>query len=72
MSERTISEKALEILFNRFLLQCFPLGAVQLFAPTTVEEFRSGYDSRVVGFSSLRELYLQFKAPSLLARDASP
>lgn len=63
MSKRTISEKSLEILFNRFLLQSFQLGAVQLFAPTSVEEFRSGYDSKIVGFSSLRELYLQFKAP---------
>jgi hypothetical protein len=63
MSERPISEKALEILFNRYLLQSFPLGAVQLLAPTTFEEFRSGYDSKVVGFSSLRELYLQFKSP---------
>lgn len=63
MNKRPISEKSAEILFNRFLLQSFPLGRVQLFAPTSFEEFRNGYDARVVGFSSFRELYLQFKAP---------
>lgn len=60
---RPVSEKAAEILFNRFLLQSFPLGGVQLFAPSSIEEFRNGYDAKIVGFSSLREMYLQFKAP---------
>jgi hypothetical protein len=63
VSVRPISEKAAEILFNRFLLQSFPLGGVQLFAPSSFEEFRNGYDARVLSFSSFRELYLQFKAP---------
>src|SRR5262245_32573423 len=62
-SFRPVSEKAAEILFNRFLLQSFPLGGVQLFAPSSFEEARTGYDARVVGFSSFREIYLQFKAP---------
>jgi len=63
VSVRPISEKAAEILFNRFLLQSFPLGSIQLFAPSSAEEFRNGYDAMLVGFSSLREVYLQFKAP---------
>ena len=64
MSDRPVSEKAAEILFNRFLLQSFPLGGVQLFAPSSIEEFKKGYDTKVTGWSSLRELYLQFKAPT--------
>jgi hypothetical protein len=63
VSARPISEKAAEILFNRFLLQSFPLGGVQLFAPSSIDEFKKGYDTSVAGFSSLREVYLQFKAP---------
>lgn len=63
MSARPFSEKTAEILFNRFLLQAFPLGSVQLFAPSSLDELKKGYDSKVAGFSPLRELYLQFKAP---------
>jgi hypothetical protein len=63
VSARPVSEKAAEILFNRFLLQSFPLGGVQLFAPSSIDEFRKGYDAKVAGFRSLREVYLQFKAP---------
>ncbi|MCI1192604.1 hypothetical protein MOJ79_12190 [Calidifontimicrobium sp. SYSU G02091] len=64
-----VSEKAAEILFNRFMLQWFGLGAAQLFAPTSPQEFACGYDGKVVGFDAMRELYLQFKAPSLSRRD---
>lgn len=64
-----VSEKAAEILFNRYMLQWFGLGKAQLFAPTSPEEFVHGYDAKVVGFPSLRELYLQFKAPSYSKRD---
>jgi hypothetical protein len=64
MSVRPVSEKAIEILFNRCVLQSFDLGSVQLFAPTSVEEFERGYDGRVVGPRALREIYLQFKAPT--------
>lgn len=64
-----VSEKAAEILFNRHMLQWLGLGKAQLFAPTTPEEFRSGYDAKIVGTDSLRELYLQFKAPNYSERD---
>jgi hypothetical protein len=64
-----VSEKAAEILFNRFMLQWFGLGDAQLFAPTSTQEFACGYDGKVVGFDAMRELYLQFKAPSLSQRD---
>jgi hypothetical protein len=64
-----VFEKAAEILFNRFMLQWFGLGGAQLFAPTTTQEFTCGYDGKVVGFDAMRELYLQFKAPSLSQRD---
>lgn len=59
-----VSEKSIEILFNRCLLQSFELGAVHLFAPTSFEEYRSGYDGKIVGKRPLREMYLQFKSPS--------
>lgn len=64
MGIRPVSEKAAEILFNRSLLQAFQLGKVQLFAPTSHEEFENGYDAKVVGFTPIRELYLQFKSPT--------
>lgn len=64
-----VSEKAAEILFNRFMLQWFGLGGAQLFAPTSPQEFACGYDGKVVGFGAMRELYLQFKAPTLSQRD---
>lgn len=64
-----VSEKAAEILFNRYMLQWLGLGKAQLFAPSTPEEFVSGYDAKVVGADSMRELYLQFKAPTYSERD---
>ena len=64
MSVRPASEKAAEILFTRFLLQSFPLGSVQLFAPSSIEESKNGYDTSVAGCSLLHEVYLQFKAPT--------
>jgi hypothetical protein len=64
-----VSEKAAEILFNRFMLQWFGLGGAQLFAPTSRQEYDHGYDGKVVGFGAMRELYLQFKSPSLSERD---
>jgi hypothetical protein len=63
VSVRPFSEKTAEILFNRFLLQAFPLGGVQLFAPSSNDERKKGYDTQVTGFSSFLELCLQFKAP---------
>jgi hypothetical protein len=44
-----MSEKAAEILFNRYMLQSFGLGGAQLFAPSSIEEFKNGYDG---GFKS--------------------
>jgi hypothetical protein len=64
LSNKPVSEKSIEILFNRCLLQSFPLGSIHLFAPTSFEEFRSGYDGKIVGKRPLREMYLQYKAPS--------
>jgi hypothetical protein len=63
MSYQPISEKIAEILFNRFFLQASPLGSLELFAPSSAEEFRRGYDAKVIGRSTFREIYLQFKAP---------
>jgi hypothetical protein len=68
MSFRPVSEKAAEILFTRFMLQAFPLGQLELFAPSSAEEFISGYDAKLVGRASFRELYLQFKAPTYSER----
>jgi hypothetical protein len=64
VSARPFSEKTAEILFNRFLLQAFPLGGVQLFAPSTFDELKKGYDTSITGCASLQEVYLQFKAPT--------
>jgi hypothetical protein len=64
-----ISEKAAEILFCRHMLQWLGLGNAQLFAPTTRKEYESGYDSKIVGSDSMREIYLQFKAPTYSERD---
>ena len=61
---KPVSEKAAEILFNRFLLQSFPLGTIELFAPSSAQEFKSGYDSKLAGHVAFREIYLQFKAPT--------
>lgn len=57
-------EKTAEILFNRYMLQGFRLGEVTTYAPTSREEARAGYDSKLVGLSQFRELYLQFKSPA--------
>jgi hypothetical protein len=62
---RPVSEKAAEILFTRFMLQAFPLGKIEIFAPSSAEEFITGYDARFVGEDPFRQIYLQFKAPSL-------
>jgi hypothetical protein len=61
---KPIPEKTEEILFNRFFLQGFRLGEVTMYAPSTVEEARNGYDSMFTGLSIFREIYLQFKAPT--------
>ncbi|MFT3879956.1 MAG: hypothetical protein QM703_09895 [Gemmatales bacterium] len=70
MSLQPISEKTAEILFNRYLLQSFPLGGVELFAPTSFEEYKNGYDAKFYGTSSFREIYLQFKSPTYSASKA--
>ena len=61
---RPVSEKAAEILFTRFMLQAFPLGHIELFAPSSREEFVTGYDAHFVGPDPFRQLCLQFKAPT--------
>lgn len=55
-------------MFNRCMLQWFGLGNAQLYAPTSLEEFKQGYDGKVVGLSAMREVYLQFKAPTFSDR----
>lgn len=59
-----MNEKLLETLFNRFALQCFRLGEAWVHTPSSREEFVNGYDSRIVGVGSLREIILQFKKPN--------
>jgi hypothetical protein len=51
------------MLFNRYFLQSFRLGEITLYAPTSREEYKQGYDGRFTGTSSFREVYLQFKRP---------
>lgn len=63
MSKKPISEKTSEILFNHYFLRAFRLGEISVYAPSSVEEFKNGYDSKLIGLSSFRELYLQYKAP---------
>ena len=64
MAFRPVSEKTAEILFNRSFLHAFPLGSLELYAPSSVEEFHNGYDAKVVGRSTFSEIYLQFKSPT--------
>ena len=64
MSMLPMSEKAAEILFTWFILQAFPLGRIELFAPSSREEFVKGYDAHCVGSDPFRQLCLQFKAPT--------
>jgi hypothetical protein len=58
-----ISEKAAELLFTRYLLQALGLRTAQLFAPSSWQEHDCGYDQRIVGFSRMRQINLQFKSP---------
>jgi len=37
-----VCEKNIEILFNRFFLQSFPLGSLEIFAPSSAEDFLEG------------------------------
>jgi len=63
-NKKLVNEKTVEILFNRYFLSAFGLRNLKLFAPTSVKEYRLGYDAKFVGHKSLREVYLQFKAPT--------
>lgn len=58
------SEKSTEILFNHYLLQMFQPGEISLLAPSTVEEYINGYDTKIISANSFKEMYLQFKSPS--------
>jgi hypothetical protein len=62
---KPVSEKTFEILFNKFLLQSFNLGELVLYAPTSYEEFTNGYDTKITGLGSFREIILQFKSPTI-------
>lgn len=59
------NEKLIELLFTRYMLQSFRLTEVSLYAPSSREEFRKGYDAKFIGKKSCKELYLQFKTPNL-------
>lgn len=63
-----ISEKAAELLFSRYLLQALGLRKAQLFAPSSWEERKTGYDQSIVGLARFREVNLQFKSPEVVER----
>lgn len=58
-------EKQVEMLFNHHFLLSFPKGTVALFAPSSREECKLGYDASFTGFKGCFELRLQFKRPRL-------
>ena len=60
-----MSEKGFEILFNRFALNKFNLGELVLYAPTSYEEFTNGYDTKITGLETFREIILQFKSAAI-------
>ena len=62
---KTVSEKGFEILFNRFALSSFKLGELVLYAPTSNEEFTNGYDTKITGLETFREIILQFKSANI-------
>lgn len=63
MADNRPSEKMSEMLFCRYALQTFGLQEATLYAPSSRQEFISGYDAAFVGAATCRELYLQFKRP---------
>jgi len=65
---RPISEKAAELLFSRYMLQALGLRKAQLFAPSSWEERRVGYDQSIAGLSRFREINLQFKSPEVVEK----
>src|SRR5262249_46790106 len=58
------NEKLIELLFTRHSLQYCGSETV-LYAPSTREEYRNGYDAKFTGKEGCVELCLQFKTPSL-------
>src|SRR5438105_2126304 len=60
------NEKLIETLFNYNALRFLEAERVTLYAPSTREEFASGYDAKFMGASGFDELYIQFKTPDLL------
>ncbi len=64
--QKAPSEKNIEILFVRHALNLCGESAT-LFAPSTREEYKSGYDAKFVG-QGCREIYLQFKTPRILTK----
>jgi hypothetical protein len=59
----TPNERYTEILFLHYVLSALP-GPVELYTPSTREEYVAGYDAKIVG-EGLKELYLQFKRPAV-------
>lgn len=63
MAGKEISERHFEMLFTWAALQDATLGKMGVHAPTSYQEFKNGYDAKMAGAASFREIYLQFKAP---------
>ena len=63
------NEKVLEMTFNRYFLQSFDLGSIIMLAPTSRQEFESGYDTKIRGFLSFNEILIQYKRPKYLYKD---
>lgn len=69
MAGKEISEKHFEMLFTWAALQDATLRKMHIHAPTSYDEYKKGYDAKLVGTSSFKEIYLQFKAPNYSERD---
>lgn len=69
MRQKPFPEKTEEMLFTRYFLQACGLGNVTLYAPSSVEERVLGYDAKLFGAQSFREISVQFKAPIYKKRE---
>ena len=69
MRQKPFPEKTEEMLFTRYFLQACGLGNGTLYAPSSVEERVLGYDAKLFGAQSFREIFVQFKAPIYKQRE---
>jgi hypothetical protein len=63
------NEKLIETLFTYHALRYLEGCGASVYTPSTREEYELGYDAKLMGAGGFDELYLQFKAPSLLKGD---